>query len=210
MATPRYQAESCLCGSRKGQSSTALFANILYGVVSRNRFLVFILFPQHLEKSPQGTEPKGKILGWSYVDSRSVPGWAWASWVPEHGSFPWDLPVLPSLGMLSSHFTLIWLQCYSNIPAEPLIPPFILGCRYWFSQVTLAVNKPPANAGDIRECRVQSLGREDLREEGMTTHSSILAWRIPWTEEAGKLQFIESQSWTRLKQLSTHVRMALG
>ena len=121
-------------------------------------------------------------------------GWAWASWVPEHGSFPWDLPVLPSLGMLSSHFTLIWLQCYSNIPAEPLIPPFILGCRYWFSQVTLAVNKPPANAGDIRECRVQSLGREDLREEGMTTHSSILAWRIPWTEEPGRLQFIGSHT----------------
>ena len=35
--------------------------------------------------------------------------------------------------------------------------------------------------------RVQSLGREDALEQGMATHSSILAWRIPWTEEAGGL-----------------------
>ena len=34
---------------------------------------------------------------------------------------------------------------------------------------------------------VQSLGQEDLLEKGMATHSSILAWRIPWTEEAGGL-----------------------
>ena len=35
---------------------------------------------------------------------------------------------------------------------------------------------------------VRSLGREDPLEEGMATHSSILAWRIPWTEEPGGLQ----------------------
>ena len=39
---------------------------------------------------------------------------------------------------------------------------------------------------------VQSLGREDLLEEEMTTHSSILAWRIPWTEEPGVLQSMGS------------------
>ena len=39
---------------------------------------------------------------------------------------------------------------------------------------------------------VQSLGQEDFLEEGMATHSSILAWRIPWTEEPGKLQSIGS------------------
>ena len=38
------------------------------------------------------------------------------------------------------------------------------------------------------ETQVQSLGQEDLLEKGMTTHSSILAWRIPWTEEPGGLQ----------------------
>ena len=40
----------------------------------------------------------------------------------------------------------------------------------------------------MREARVQSLGREDLLEKEMATHSSILAWKIPWTEEPGKLQ----------------------
>ena len=50
----------------------------------------------------------------------------------------------------------------------------------------------PANAGDARDL-VQFLGQEDPLEEGMATHSSILAWRIPWTEELGRLQSIESQ-----------------
>ena len=52
--------------------------------------------------------------------------------------------------------------------------------------------------------RVQSLGQEDPSEEGMALYSSLLAWRIPWTEE---LQSIEVQSRTRMKQLSTqHAR----
>ena len=40
----------------------------------------------------------------------------------------------------------------------------------------------------MQETWVQSLGWEDFLEEGMATHSSILAWRIPWTEEPGGLQ----------------------
>ena len=40
----------------------------------------------------------------------------------------------------------------------------------------------------MQETWVCSLGREDLLEKGMATHSSILAWRIPWTEESGGLQ----------------------
>ena len=41
--------------------------------------------------------------------------------------------------------------------------------------------------------QVPSQGQEDLREEGMTTHPSILAWRISWTEEPGRLQSMGSQ-----------------
>ena len=41
--------------------------------------------------------------------------------------------------------------------------------------------------------RVQSLVQEDPLEDGMATHSSILAWRIPWTEEPGGLQYMGSQ-----------------
>ena len=44
-----------------------------------------------------------------------------------------------------------------------------------------------------QETRVQSLGLKDPLEEGMATHSSILAWRIPWTEEPGGLQSMGSQ-----------------
>ena len=40
----------------------------------------------------------------------------------------------------------------------------------------------------MQETRVRSLGSEDSLEKGMATHSSILAWRIPWTEEPGGLQ----------------------
>ena len=44
------------------------------------------------------------------------------------------------------------------------------------------------NLPAIQETWVQSLGQEDLLEKEMATHSSILAWRIPWTEEPGRLQ----------------------
>ena len=54
------------------------------------------------------------------------------------------------------------------------------------------VKNLPANAVDMLQ--VQSLGREDPLEEGMATHSSVLAWRIPWTEEPGRLLSIGSQS----------------
>jgi len=46
------------------------------------------------------------------------------------------------------------------------------------------VKNPPV----MQETWILSLGREDPLEKGMSTHSSILAWRIPWTEEPGRLQ----------------------
>ena len=49
------------------------------------------------------------------------------------------------------------------------------------------------NLPAMQEMEVQSLGWEDPREEEMATHSSILAWRIPWTEEPGGLKSIWSQ-----------------
>ena len=53
------------------------------------------------------------------------------------------------------------------------------------------------NLPAIQESRVQSLGQEDPLQEGMATHSSILAWRIPWTERPDGLQSMGSQSWTQ-------------
>ena len=52
------------------------------------------------------------------------------------------------------------------------------------------VKNPPA----MREIWVCSLGWEDPPEEGMATHSSVLAWRIPWTDASGGLQSVGSQS----------------
>ena len=49
------------------------------------------------------------------------------------------------------------------------------------------VENPPAMQ-KMQEMRVQSLGQEDPLEKAMATHSSILAWEIPWTEEPGGLQ----------------------
>ena len=49
------------------------------------------------------------------------------------------------------------------------------------------------NLPAIQETRVRSLGWEDPLEEGKATHSSTLAWRIPWTEEPGRLQSIGLQ-----------------
>ena len=49
------------------------------------------------------------------------------------------------------------------------------------------------NLSTMRKTWVQSLGWEDLLEKGMEAHSSILTWRIPWTEEPGELQSMESQ-----------------
>ena len=49
------------------------------------------------------------------------------------------------------------------------------------------------NLPAMEETQVQSLGWEDPLEKGMATHSSILAWRIPWTEEFGGLQSMGSQ-----------------
>ena len=53
----------------------------------------------------------------------------------------------------------------------------------WASQVAQMVKNPPA----VQETQVQSLSQEDPLEKGMTTHSNILAWRTPWTEEPGGL-----------------------
>ena len=66
----------------------------------------------------------------------------------------------------------------------------------------MVLKNPPAKSGvkrcgfqkkKKREMQVPSLGQEDPLQEGTATHSSILAWRIPWTEEPGGLQSLGSQ-----------------
>ena len=66
--------------------------------------------------------------------------------------------------------------------------------------MTQVVKNPPAK----QEIRGQSLDQEDPLEKGTATHSNILVWRIPWTEEPGGLRSMESQSQT--EQLSLRLR----
>ena len=69
----------------------------------------------------------------------------------------------------------------------------------WASLVAQSVKSLPA----MQETRVQPLGWEDALEKEMATHSSILAWRIPGTEEPGGLQSMWSQELDMIEQLST-------
>ena len=67
----------------------------------------------------------------------------------------------------------------------------LLPATYWPFPTLVAqmVKRLPT----LRETQVQSLGREDPLEKEMATHSSILGWKIPWTEEHGRLQSMGSQ-----------------
>ena len=77
------------------------------------------------------------------------------------------------------------------------------GCRYFFQDSDfISFGSKPGNAlvaqtvkrlPAMQETWVQSLGQEDPLEEEIATHSSVFAWRIPWTEEPGRLQSMGSQ-----------------
>ena len=89
-------------------------------------------------------------------------------------------------------------ECQS--PAFPLffiqhlaVPPNVFVFVVPSFNVTSLVAQMVKHLPTMRETQVQSLGREDLLEKEMATHSSILAWKIPWTEEPGRLQSMVSQ-----------------
>ena len=71
--------------------------------------------------------------------------------------------------------------------------PFSSQRKFLSFQRSSLVVQMVKNLPAVQEARVQSLGREDPLEKETTTHSSILAWRILWTEEPGRLQSIGSQ-----------------
>ena len=105
-----------------------------------------------------------------------------------------------------------WMPCSGRSPEEWIGYPL----RYsWASLMAQLVKNMPAKW----ETWVWPLGWEDPLEEGMTNHSSILAWRIPWTEQPGGLQSMGSQrvrnSWatamfTFHMWLQAHISCVLG
>ena len=81
----------------------------------------------------------------------------------------------------------------------------------WASQVALVISNSPAKAGDTRDAGLIP-GQDNSLKKGMATHSSILFWRIPWTEESDRLQFMGTgggrghKSWTQLNLAHTQTR----
>ena len=83
--------------------------------------------------------------------------------------------------------------------SNPLQYSYVFRLPWWLRLKCL----PP-----MRETRVQSLGREESLEKEMTTHSSILAWRIPWTEEPGGLQSTGHKETDMTERLHFHFSLS--
>ena len=121
---------------------------------------------------------------------------------------PPDLPLETTVR--TGHGTTDWFQIGKGVRQGCILSPclFSLYAEYIMRNAGLEaqagikiagsnINNPGRSGGNKsackRETRVQSLGWEDPLEKEMATHSSILAWRIPWTEEPGRLQSMGSQ-----------------
>ena len=111
------------------------------------------------------------------------------------------------LSVYLAFVSLLWRNVYSET-----LPTFnwLLSCMRGASLVAQMVKHLPA----VRETRVRSLGWEDPLEKEMATHSSTLAWKIPWTEEPGRLQSMGSQrvahDWTTSLWVVWEVYMYIG
>ena len=142
---------------------------------------------------------------------------------PHSSTLAWKIPCteepgrLQSMGLLRvghdwatslSLFTFMhwrrqWQPTPVFLPGESQGQGSLVGCRLWGRtelDITKVTQQQQAIGGSVGkespamwENWVQPLGREDPLEKEMATHSSILAWRIPWTEEPGGLQSMGSQ-----------------
>ena len=180
-----------------------------------SRFSCVQLFCDPVEHSRPGSSVhgilQGRILGWVAVlasrgssrhrDWMGFPGGArgkkptWQCRRPQRcwfdpwvGKIPWRRPWQPSPVFLpgESHGQRS-LAGYGPQDRKELDMTEAIQ-HAWTSLVAQMVKNPPA----MWETWVRSLGWEDLMEKWKATHSNILAWRIPWTEESGGLQFMGS------------------
>ena len=113
-------------------------------------------------------------------------GTLWVSWTWVAISFP----ILGKFSIIISSGIFSWSFLLSSSSETPMI--LMLGSLI-LSQRSFLVAQRLKSLPGIQETRVQSLGWEDSLEKEMATHSSTLAWRIPWREEPGRLQSMGSQ-----------------
>ena len=109
-----------------------------------------------------------------------------------------------------SHYSFLWSRKTSQVSSQSYHFHFL---QYQFGSLIRIFNfllilaslvaQTVKNLLSMQQTQVRSLGQEDPLEKGMATHSSILAWRIPWTEEPGRLQSMGSQSQTQLSNKHT-------
>ena len=114
-------------------------------------------------------------LGWAALLGRSPP---YSAQTSKLGLCDYDLPLPPTD------------TCLTQCPPESLLHWIIWESRA--SQVVQWVKNIP-EMQEMQETQVWSLGQEGPLEEGRATPSSVLAWRMPWTEETGGLQCMRSQ-----------------
>ena len=107
--------------------------------------------------------------------------------------YPWclDPTTIGQLGLDNSPCPQLYSYMHQS-PSKKQMKPLNVAHHIWYSQASLVaqrLKRPPA----MQETWVWSLGREDSLEKEMATHSSITAWKTPWTEEPGRLQCLGSQ-----------------
>ena len=130
---------------------------------------------------------------------------------------PWEIHTIPTDGSIYQGTLKIVLTCGRDTvillfssPHNSFSHPFqkpsglTVRVRYHYRQASL-VAQMVKNLPAMQETRVRSLGQEDPLEKRMATHSSILAWWIPWAEEPGGLQSMELQRVRHDEQL-THTQ----
>ena len=156
--------------------------------------------------NPPGSSVHGNLQAWilEWVAMPSSRGSSWPrdrtciSYVCQHWqvcgffttSATWEAPL----------FLWFYIYIYIYVMHHDFVPPqfnlveldICMGL-FWASQVVLVIKNPPANAGSCKRCRFDPWVRKIPLMEGMAIHSSILAKRIPWTEEPGWLPSIGSQ-----------------
>ena len=152
----------------------------------------------HLREQPLN-HPWGSVTAASATPTPLSPDTVQVPPRPPHPSDALEISAAEeTVGVVDTFIILtVIMPSYTVVKAYQLIRAPLVAQR---------VKNPPA----VQETGVRSLGRKDPLEKGKATYSGILAWRIPWTEEPGGLQSMESQTLEHNWVTNTHISLYLG